>query len=456
MDKRPNVIYLHTHDAGRFIQPYGYSFETPNLMKLALGGTTFRNAHCVAPSCSPSRAALLTGEYTHTNGMFGLASRCSGWKLRDYQHHMCHTFRANGYETVLAGVQHLAKMPLSDRDWLGYDRHLNPLPKECHDDFECMTTDVKAAEFIKEKHDKPFFLSVGFLEPHRAGATKDNFIKHRLTDDNPDDRYERPLPLYPDCPTTRRESALFRQGVQRVDAQFGKVYDAVEEAGLIENTIIVCTTDHGVGFPKMKCTLSDWGTGVFLIITGPGFRKGAVSDGLVSHIDVFPTLCDALGFEKPTWLQGESFLPILQGKTTKGREYLFTEQNYHGSWKPLRAVCDGRYKLVQSFLEGADETRFTTDAGPTHKMLEDCPHGMKERIVPQYQLFDRYFDPIEVCNVADKPEYREEFLRLQQQLQKWMQETGDPILTDEIPKEEPDKGFKHYHVDMNLGYDVMI
>lgn len=453
MNTQPNVIYLHTHDCGRFIEPYGYAYKTPNLMKLAQGGVTFRNAHCVAPSCSPSRAALLTGEYTHTNGMFGLASRCSGWQLKDYSHHMCHTFKKHGYETVLAGVQHLAKMPLSDRDWLGYDRHLNPLPKDCHDDFECMTTDVKAAEFLMEKHDRPFFLSVGFLEPHRAGK---GFIKHHPVDPNPDGRYERPLPLYPDNEITRKESALFRQGVSHVDRQFGVVLDALERSGLAENTIVVCTTDHGLGFPKMKCTLSDWGTGVFLIIRGPGFQQGAVEDGLVSHVDIFPTLCDALGFEKPEWLQGQSFLPLLKGESDQGREYLFTEQNYHGSWKPLRAVCDGRYKLVRNFLPGDNETRFTTDAGPTHHMLVECPHGMDTRMVPEYQLFDRFFDPAEVCNVADKPEYEQEFLRLKERLDAWMDETNDPILTGDIPAEEPDKGFKHYYIDMNLGYPVMI
>ena len=86
---RPNILYLHSHDTGRYIQPYGHQVPTPNIQRLADQGMLFRDAFCAAPSCSGSRASLLTGQWTHCNGMTGLAHR--GWKLNDYSHHLLHT-----------------------------------------------------------------------------------------------------------------------------------------------------------------------------------------------------------------------------------------------------------------------------------------------------------------------------------------------------------------------------
>src|SRR6478752_6985918 len=114
----PNIVYLHSHDTGRHIQPYGHQVPTPNIQRLADQGLLFREAFSAAPVCSPSRAALLTGEYSHTNGMLGLAHR--GYRLHDYDHHLVHALRTAGYTSTLIGEQHLSV----DRDDLGYDHVL--------------------------------------------------------------------------------------------------------------------------------------------------------------------------------------------------------------------------------------------------------------------------------------------------------------------------------------------
>src|SRR5210317_215070 len=95
---RPNILYIHSHDTGRYIQPYGHAIATPNLQKLAEEGFLFRQNFCINPTCSPSRAALLTGSYPHENGMTGLAHR--GFSLHDYSQHLVHTLRVAGYLTV--------------------------------------------------------------------------------------------------------------------------------------------------------------------------------------------------------------------------------------------------------------------------------------------------------------------------------------------------------------------
>jgi arylsulfatase A-like enzyme len=112
---RPNILYIHSHDSGRYVQPYGYSVPTPNMQLLADQGTLFRRAFCAAPTCSGSRAALLTGQHCHNNGMTGLAHR--GWELNDYGQHLVHPLKKAGYRTILVGEQHISKDP----GVIGYD-----------------------------------------------------------------------------------------------------------------------------------------------------------------------------------------------------------------------------------------------------------------------------------------------------------------------------------------------
>ena len=124
---RPNIVYLHSHDSGRYLQPYGHAVPTPNIQKLASQGILFRQAFSAAPTCSPSRASLLTGQCAHQNGMLGLAHR--GFSMTDYSRHMLHTLRNAGYHSVLAGLQHIASAP----EKIGFDELLRPKNTQCRD-----------------------------------------------------------------------------------------------------------------------------------------------------------------------------------------------------------------------------------------------------------------------------------------------------------------------------------
>jgi arylsulfatase A-like enzyme len=115
MPRQYNIVYLHAHDAGRMVLPYGYNAPTPRLQAFAEQGITFRNAFCAAPSCSPSRAALLTGRYPHCCGMHGLASPYFRFALDQPERHLSHYLRNHGYETALAGTQHEVRAPLVER-----------------------------------------------------------------------------------------------------------------------------------------------------------------------------------------------------------------------------------------------------------------------------------------------------------------------------------------------------
>src|SRR5215212_6161613 len=151
----PNIVLVHSHDTGRYVQPYGHPVPTPNIQRLADQGVLFRQAFCAAPVCSGSRAALLTGEYSHQNGMLGLAHR--GHALNDHTHHLVHTLRDAGYWTGLVGEQHVAEDP----GIIGYD-HVTDI-----DTNHVENVAPAAIDLLTDPPREPFFLSVGFFETHR-------------------------------------------------------------------------------------------------------------------------------------------------------------------------------------------------------------------------------------------------------------------------------------------------
>src|SRR3954465_1468809 len=287
----PNIVYLHSHDTGRHIQPYGHQVPTPNIQRLADQGLLFRQAFSAAPVCSGSRAALLTGEYSHTNGMLGLAHR--GYRLADYDHHLGHPLHEAGYTSVLIGEQHLSRDPAE----IGYDRVVEI--DSTHADAVAPAT----AEVLRDGVNQPFFLSVGFFETHR-----DYFEPSSVRDA----LYSLPPANLPDTPQTRRDMAAYKASARSLDQGVGAVMNALDEHDLADDTLVILTTDHGLAFPGAKATLTDRGIGVLLIVRGPGgFHGGRVSDALISHIDLYPTLCEIAGIEPPQRLQGRSLGPVM-------------------------------------------------------------------------------------------------------------------------------------------------
>jgi N-sulfoglucosamine sulfohydrolase len=409
--ERPNVLYLHSHDTARYIQPYGHAIPTPNLQRLAEQGVLFRQAFCAGPTCSPSRAALLTGQSPHSSGMLGLAHRRFG--LSDYKQHIIHTLRKVGYSSTLIGVQHIA----SDREIIGYDQILPT------GDSAAQTVASVAAEFLGAAPKSPFFLAVGCRETHRKFSDPD-------LEDGP--RYTLPPAPLPDTPETRRDMAAFKKDARRMDQGWGTVLDALEASGLAGDTLVICTTDHGIAFPGMKCNLTDHGIGVMLIVRGPGgFDGGKVIDGMVSHIDVFPTICDLVGIEIPPWVEGKSVLPLVRGEVDQIHEEIFAEVTYHAAYEPMRCVRTRRYKYIKHFDKRRKPVLANSDDSPSKDVWLN--HGWKDRYVPEEELYDLIFDPCERNNLASEPSMAPERTSLRDRLTEWMQQTDDPLLKGSVP-----------------------
>lgn len=410
-----NVLYLHTHDSGRFMQPWGHAIPMPATMALAAEGVVFRQAYCAAPTCSPSRAALMTGMAAHTAGMLGLAHR--GFALRDTRQTMPSWFSAHGYETVLCGVQHEA----ADDRALGYDVLLPFTPWLGVRQDQIAWDRRNAAlvcDYLRQRHDKPFFLSYGMVNTHRP------YPDRRLR--QVDARFVQVPASVPDTPENRRDMADYICAAMAVDDCVGQVLAALREAGLYEDTVILLSTDHGIAWPFMKCQLYDGGIGVAMLLRWPGMRAaGTVCDSLVSQVDVFPTLCELTGVPKPDWLQGVSMLPAVEDGQDV-RDAVFAEVNYHAAWEPLRCVRTRRFKLILRFDDWQRPVAPNIDASPAKDALRQA--GYLDAALPREELYDLTADPAERHNLCGDPAFEETRRALRAHLLEWMRETDDPLL----------------------------
>lgn len=407
-----NILYIHSHDTGRWIEPYGYPVPTPNLMRLAQEGVMFRNAFCAGPTCSPSRAALLTGQTPHSCGMLGLAHR--GFRLNDYSQHLVQVLRREGWHTVLSGIQHEADHHAGE-PWktIGYD--------------ECLTTHndlshIEAARFLLKKPQTPFFLSVGFHETHHE-------LPPASPRFNPD--FTKPFPGIPDTPATRTDMARFQTSALILDQKIGHVLGALEAAGLAQDTLVICTTDHGVPFPNMKCTLRDDGTGVMLILRlASVFEGGKPCDALVGHIDIVPTLCELLGIEHPHTFQGKSLLPLVRGEVEEIHKEIFGEVNFHAAFEPMRSIRTKTHKYIVRLLP--DLSPVLPNCDNSASKAAKVESGWRNRLYAREELYDLVADPEETRNLIADPAYESVLQHLRARLKTWMEETGDPALSGKI------------------------
>ena len=407
----PNIVYLHSHDTGRYVQPYGYQVPTPNIQRLADQGMLFRQAYSAAPVCSPSRAALLTGRWPHACGMHGLAHR--GFALDDHDQHLLHTLRRAGYWTAMVGEQHVS----ADPEDLGYDVVVDAETSHAHD------VGPAAVGLLAELPSQPFFLSVGFFETHR------NFFEPTSVRDA---LYSAPPQNLPDTPVTRRDMAAFKASARSLDHGVGKVLSALDEHELADDTLVILTTDHGMPFPGAKATMSDRGLGVMLILRGPGgFHGGKVADALVSQIDLYPTVCELAGIERPAHLQGRSLLPVVRRETRDVNDAVFAELTYHAAYDPHRAARTRWHKYVRRFGDRDLPVLVNIDDSPTKDLL--LQHGLAERPRPREELYDLLFDPTEAHNLVGAPDAEDVLAELRGRLDAWMEATEDPLRDGDVP-----------------------
>jgi len=413
-----NIVQFIWHDLGDNLSCYGKpEIPSPRLEALAAEGVVFENNFCTSPQCSPARGSIMTGRYPHSNGLMGLTHR--GWSYSEGERDLPMILNDAGFTTCLIGHQHER-----NRDELTYARHDTSVTRN-HEvaDKACAFFGSDAAKA------QPFYTNVGFSDVHR------NFG----LDYDPEVLAKVKVPGFlPDLPVVRKDLATFYENIRRADAAVGRVLDALRDAGLEKDTLVVFTTDHGMPFPRAKMSCYDPGIHTALILRLPGvIEAGSRVSHLVSHVDLLPTLLDALGVAVPENVQGRSFWPLLTGGTYEPRTEVIADVTWHGGqYDPTRCIRTGRWKYIHNFIPG----RPVLIQGPAGQRYGA---GIIDRYFsawrPEHELYDLDADPDEKKNLADDPEMADVLTDLQQRLHRILEDTGDPLLKGDIPS-PPDEG----------------
>jgi arylsulfatase A-like enzyme len=434
--KQPNILFAIADDWGAHAGAYGDKVvQTPTFDRLAKEGILFEHAYISSPSCAPSRAAILTGQWH--------------WRLDE---------AANLYGSIPLKNPVYPDLLEAAGYFVGYtrkgwgpgqngDRPRNP----AGDQFK------NFAEFLAARpKGKPFCFWFGSNDPHR-GYVKDSGAQSGI----PLDQIDVP-DCFPDSPEVRGDVADYYFEVQRFDRETGEHIEQVRATGELDHTIVVMTSDHGMPFPRCKSNIYDDGAHVPLAIHWPGHYEGGhrIAD-FVSSTDYAPTFLESAGLPVPEIMTGRSLVPQLTagkgGRIDPARSHVLFGKERHvpsqaapdSGGYPCRAIRTDGFMLIRNFRTdrwpaGTEEHQNAfipgawfadCDNGPTKTyMVENRDKDAEHRRLfdlsfakrPEFELFDLRKDPIQQKNEAANPEYAEVLKKLAKQLDDELRATGDP------------------------------
>jgi len=413
-DERPNFIIFIVDDVSwDDLGCYGNDYaQTPNLDQMAAEGMRFTRAYLTISSCSPSRCSIITGRYPHNTGAPELHT-----DLPDGMHSFPMDLKAAGYYTALSGKHHMGKAvdpgfdliskgkgPGSEGDWV---KILAERPK-----------------------DKPFFCWFASKDAHRTWQISDEAPIY--------DPENAPVPPFMyDGPKTRQDLADYYHEVSRTDYYMGELRKELKRQGELENTYIIYMADNGRPFPRCKVRLYDSGIKTPFLISCPGKIKPAVSDSLVSTLDIAPTILELAGIEKPESFQGVSFTKLFDDPEAKVRDYAFAEHNWHVFSAHERMVRHGDFIYIKNNRPELQSLNMESDPSfPAGEELWEMEAAGKlseeQRDIfltprPEEELYRVSKDPHQLTNLASNPEYAAELEQLRAALAKWTEETGDTV-----------------------------
>jgi arylsulfatase A-like enzyme len=430
-DRPVNILFAIADDWGYpHAGTYGsQAARTPTFDRLAAEGALFTRAFCAAPSCTPSRNAILTGQAPHR-----LGAGANLWS------ELPATFDVYPDLLKQAGYR-------IGRIRKGYGPGV--FPQWPHD--PAGPGFPSFGEFLQQQPEgTPFCFWFGSADPHRP-------YDPELGEQSGIDPASVDVPPYlPDTPEVRADAVNYLAEVQRFDREVGDALQLLDERGLAENTVVVMTGDHGWPWPRAKTNTYDAGTRVPLAIRWPGrVAPGTVIDRLTVLSDLAPTFLHAAELPTPPAMTGQSLLPALSG-TAAQREFVVIERERHSFARegnlsyPVRALRTHRWLYIRNFFPerwpagdpqppSPDRGVFgDIDAGPTKTQLLENRHRPEFAKAfhlatgkrPKEELYDLESDPHSLENLADHPECAAVKSRLWEQLQDWMLRTDDPRAVD--------------------------
>lgn len=430
--KPKNVVLIIADDLGMQLGCYGNKvIKTPHLDALAQRGVRFTRAYATVASCSPSRSTILTGLFTHQNGQYGLQHAAHKQECYPWVQGLPNLLRAAGYWTGLIGKFHTG--PDSSFQW---NRLMTKTKGRDPQSFA-----QHARDFIKEGDKKPFFLVVGYQDPHRAAKGFGNEPFQGNPNEVKYDPKKVDLPYYlPDSDATRNDWADYYQSISRMDRGVGLIVEVLRELGQLDDTLILFISDNGPPFPGAKTTLYASGIHLPLIMAGPGLPSGRTNNALVSYIDLTPTILEVAGAKTPSYkqtkLHGESLLSIAKADNPKGRDAVFGSHQFHEitMYYPMRTIVTEKYKLIVN-LDHQKAYPFASDlwGSPSWQYIRTNKLKMMgERSVeaylqrPKEELYDLTADPNELKNLAGDAGHAKTLADLRERLRAWQSVTNDP------------------------------
>jgi uncharacterized sulfatase len=453
-EQRPNILIAITDDhSWLHTSAQGSPFvETPNIDRISEQGLRFDNAYSGSPGCSPSRAALLTGQH---HWMIGPAGT-HGSTFPVYYESYVDVLEGAGYKVGYTGKG------WGPGDWLSGGRVRNPAGDHYNDvklrgNRPKGISDVDYAGNFEEfmtarKKNQPFYFWVGSHEPH---------LKYAEGPRSEDELAAVVVPEFlPDTPASRSMLLDYADEIEHFDKHMGQILETLEKAGELDNTLIIFTADNGMPMPRAKANGYDYGIHVPLFIRWDARgQKGHTVKGPVGFADLSATVLAAAGLPVPDHYVGRSLVPLLLGEEKEldyqhavysGRER-HSSSRYQNLSYPQRMMRSGDYLVVwnptpERYPAGAPQRLDDGELSPPFSAYHDIDDSVIKRELlaqrddpyiskffhlavdkrPEWQFFNVVDDPECLDDLAGDPDHASLFTRYKQQLTTTLEETGDP------------------------------
>lgn len=420
---QPNVVFMVADDLGTQVGCYGQrEVRTPHIDALANRSTLFTKGYVVVSSCSPSRASMLTGLYPHQNGQVCLA-QFANCRMTDGIQTIVHVLRyQKNYVCGSIGKVHVEPVP-------PYHSNVG-IGVPAGRDYRTWRTHVR--NFLSSCTGKPFFLWIGFPEAHRSFVAQHN---GRPT-----------VPLYSatpldfmqvDSPAVRQDTALYLDGIMRLDDCVWAVMKELQDAGRESNTMIVFVGDNGAPYARAKTTAYEAGTRVPFIIKHPMQTTKRVVNSLVATVDLVPTICEETSATMPFQPAGSSLFRLVRGQPEPNwRQYLVTEMNWHMPSERLtrRAITDGNHKMIFNLFYPnlnnvwqQGEPTLDASRAPGVPAVVRTAYDRYLR-PPQKEMFDLIADPYELVDISNRMETATTQSLMIKEMRDWQYKTSDPYV----------------------------
>ena len=442
-NEKLNVIWISCEDMGPVLGTYGVNeISTPNIDKLAEQGVKYTNAYSTVGVCAPSRFSIITGMYPARLGAHNMRSG----KFYTYKDPDKLTYRQNKGVVDKSGEnvpEYEVVTPANVKVFTEYLRNENYYcinNNKCDYQFNSPFTawdEVSGNISYKDRPENtPFFYVKNLMVTHesRIWLRKDEPITV--------DKNILKIPAYyPDIPEVRNDIAIKYSNIQEMDRQVGEIISDLKNDNLLDKTIIFFWSDHGGNLLRQKRAVGNSGLKVPLIVRFPdGYRSGEVDDRIVSLMDLGPTTMSLLGIKPPLFLDGKAFLGKFK---TKPRSYAFgSADRFDESTDMQRSVIDGRYVYIKNFMpelpliyknkyrEQVSMNKKIIQMSNDNELIGDSKYiFMKTK--QEEELYDLKYDPYEVNNIANNPDYKDKLIELRDALKSWQNEIDDKGFTNE-------------------------